>query len=136
MIPLDDLTNFFLNSVAGDDSLFGFREIQALEDKIVQDYDLSEEELHILRDLPSIVSDLSNSPSYTAHKERLSQIYSIRSDVHMDWKRTRNTPSYPSGLSKIKLADLADEEDDLAIRLGEEVLATFLVYGIVLTPMW
>lgn len=135
MISLDDLTNFFLNSVAADDILFGFREIRFLEDKI-QGYDLSEEDLHILRDLPSIVSDLDNSPSYTAHKERLAQIYQIRSDVHIEWKRAGNIPSYPSGPSKIKLADLAYEEDDLAIRLGEEAQATFLIYGIVLTPMW
>lgn len=136
MISLEDLTNFFLNSVAADDTLYDFKEIKFLEDKIVEGYDLSEEDLNILRDLPSIVSDLGNSPSYTGGKERLAQIYQIRSDIHMGWKRGGNFLPSPSGSSKIKLTELAEEEDGIVMRLGEEAQATFLVYGIVLTPMW
>jgi hypothetical protein len=140
MMPLDDLTNFFLNSTAADQTLFGFREIQFLEDKIVGSYDLSEEDLNILRDLPSIVSDLNNSPSYTGGKERLSQIYGIRSDIYNGWKKGNGGPIHPidvaRGSNRVKLTELEEEEDGIAMRLGEEVLATFLVYGIVLTPMW
>ena len=55
MISLEDLTNFFLNSVAADDTLYDFKEIKFLEDKIVEGYDLSEEDLNILRDLPSYI---------------------------------------------------------------------------------